>query len=119
MKTYFIQLKTESNQFLLEEVSEEVFKNRQWAKSDDGKSPRYVYDNFLIVDGAEIHQLSFKECPVSVLGWFCRAFSISVPQNRIEGGFIQKPAYIKFQNRKRNWLVETETGQVFKLKGAA
>lgn len=112
MKRYLVRLNQLELRF--EEVSAKVFEKRQHALTDDGSDARYFFNEFIVVDeNNRIQQLQLNDFNHRDLGYICRSFGQqTLPESKIEGGFIRTPTHIRFTNpRSKSFvLIEMATG---------
>ncbi len=113
MIRYFLHLADDSkNRF--EEVPAEVFGKRQFALKKDGTPGRYS-DSFVVVENARFTTLNLVDLPTSILANLSRILNIPAFTGSVDGGFLNEPEIIMFQNHNSAWLVQVPSGIKAKL----
>lgn len=108
MKKFYIRLATD--RFQIEEVNESTFNRRKFAVTDDG-GIRFNYDEYLIVEGGIIREITLKSLTNANFGFIARLCGVSIPTGTSD--FLVPLGPVMFKNRGCVVLV-TPNGNEFK-----
>ena len=119
MVKFLLKLASGEGKGYFEEVSKYTFDNYRSALADDGTSPRYLENNWVIVqeDGTISCQLvNSNPRDFAIL---VRALELPAAPPSIGGlGFLREsPPFIKFVKGRTTSMLETKTGTLYKVSG--
>lgn len=110
---YFLKL-ADGDQYF-EEVDKFTYDNYKFALSDGGNGPRYLFNNWAILNDGWL-SLQLTDCPLRDVAILQRGLEAIAPA-KVDGGFIREPQAIRFSKRNKVFL-RLKNGEIFEKKAA-
>lgn len=111
---YFLKM---AQSDLFDEVDKYTFDNHKYALADDGESPRYLPNSWMIAHDDGTVSVSLVESPSRDLPILGRSVSATMPDKAGLGNpFVNEPAVVKFKRGKLIIMRELKTGEEWKKK---
>jgi hypothetical protein len=115
---YLLKVANGDGKGYFELVNKYTYDNHKFALSDDGLSPRYELNDWVMVgeDGSISMQLT--QGNPQDLAILIRGLELPPSPAKVEGGFIREPVVIKFCKGRSITMLELKTGEMWTKKAA-
>lgn len=112
---YLLKLANGDGKGWFEKVNKHTFDNYQYALADDGVSPRYEMNQWIMVNDDGTVSMQLTNAPQQDIAVLVRGLSIPPFTQGIPGGTIREPTHIKFVKGRTASMLEVKTGVVYSV----
>jgi hypothetical protein len=116
---YLLKLANGEGKGYFEVATKYTFDNLKFAIADDGKSPRYEPNTWVIVNEDSTLTVHLTNGGAGDLGIIMRALGLPAAPASVNDGFIREPAFVKFIKGNSTSMLEVATGTIYKGYKAA
>jgi len=116
---YLLKLANGDGKGYFEMVDKYTFDNSKFALGEDGVSPRYELNDWVLVNDDGKIALSLVSGSPQDLAILIRGLELPQAPPRVEGGFIREPMFINFRKGRSERMLNLKTGKLYTESKAA
>ena len=100
-------------------VDKYTFDNSKFALAEDGESPRYEPNDWVVVNDDGRIAISLINGSPQDLAILIRGLELPPAPCKVEGGFIREPVFINFRKGRSERMLNVKTGKLYTESKAA